>query len=276
MMPTYKLTIAYDGTNYCGWQTQDSRQSIVHSPRKKQLKTNQNTIQTEVERALEKIFKKRVFVEGSGRTDAGVHALAQTAHFKIDKPFDLLKLQNALNANLPRDIFCVRAEEEKPDFHARFCAKRKVYRYVIINMPQRPLFSSNFAAWVRFPLKVNEMRSASRHLLGGHDFKSFQATDSVVRKSQTTIYRIDIKKIRTSLSLPFLREGVWVTIDIEASGFLRNMVRNIVGTLIEVGRGKLAEGEMRTILKKKDRRFAGPCALACGLYLMDVKYGGSR
>jgi tRNA pseudouridine38-40 synthase len=274
-MPTYKLTIAYDGTNYCGWQTQDSRRLSAVS-HQKETKPRLKTIQQEIESSLQKIFNKKIKIEGSGRTDTGVHALAQTAHFKTDKPFELLKLQNALNANLPRDILCVRAEEEKPDFHARFCANRKVYRYVIINIPQRPLFSGNFAAWIRFPLKVNEMRGASRHLLGSHDFRSFQATDSVVRRSQTTIYRIDIKKIRTSLSLPFLREGVWVTIDIEASGFLRNMVRNIVGTLIEVGRGKLAKDEMRAILRKKDRRFAGPCAVACGLYLMDVKYGSSK
>ncbi|HQP91132.1 MAG TPA: tRNA pseudouridine(38-40) synthase TruA [Candidatus Omnitrophota bacterium] len=264
-MPTYKITISYDGTNYCGWQTQDSRQSSVISHQKK-------TIQSELEKALNKIFKKEIKIEGSGRTDAGVHALAQVAHFKTDKSFDVLKLKNALNANLPRDVYCLSVEVAEDGFHARFCARKKTYRYLIVNCADRPLFIKNFAAWVKDPLDIKKMRLASRCLVGKHDFKSFQASDRIDRRSETTVFSIKIKKSISNYELPFIYGLIWIIIEISASGFLRNMVRNVAGTLIEVGRGRIKPEEIKSILKNKDRKHGGPCAPAYGLYLIDVSY----
>jgi len=268
-MPTIKLTISYDGTGYCGWQTQTSRRSPAASHKLK-------TIQAEIEKALEKIFKKKIKVEGSGRTDAGVHAIAQAANFRLDEPFDLAKLPSAMNAYLPNDISVMDAREAGKDFHARFCASKKVYRYCIVNNTVRPLFVSHLSAWVRYPLDLSKMRRASRCLLGRHDFRSFQASDRVIRKSVTRVYRIDIKKSKDGGLLPFIGGLNWVVIDIEATGFLRNMVRNIVGTLLEVGRGRIKPQDVKKILKKKDRRCAGPCAPGSGLYLLDVCYDRSK
>lgn len=264
-MPTIKLTIAYVGTRYCGWQTQASRKSQASSHKFK-------TIQEEIEKALEKIFKKKIGVEASGRTDAGVHAMAQVAHFGLSEAFDLKKLPAALNSYLPSDISVLSAEEVSHRFHARFSAEKKLYRYCIVNAARRPLFVAGLAAWVRHPLDIKKMKQASRGLLGRHDFRSFQATDSKPRRSVTTIHKIAIKKVKADPIFPFLERAEWVTIDIEARGFLRNMVRNIAGTLIEVGRGRLGAKEVGLILKKKDRRHPGPCAPAQGLYLMKVRY----
>jgi tRNA pseudouridine38-40 synthase len=270
-MPTIKLNIAYDGTHYNGWQTQNRRLSSHQPPAAwvHRLKT----IQEELENALQVIFRKKIKVEGAGRTDAGVHALAQVAHFKLDRPFDITKLPLAINAYLPKDISVISAEEAGKGFHSRFCAQRKIYRYCIANSAARPLFVRHLSSWVRYPLSVAKMRRASKCLLGRHDFKSFQASDRVIRKSITHIYKIGIKKSRGSGLFPFIGVSNWVVIDIEASGFLRNMVRNIVGTLVEVGRGRIEPQDVKNILKKKDRRSAGPCAPAAGLYLMDVRYG---
>lgn len=265
-MKNIKIILAYDGTRYCGWQTQSSRQAVKASGRQVR------TIQEEIEQALGKLFKKKIEVEGSGRTDAGVHAMAQVAHFTLSEAFDLKKLPAALNAHLPSDISVLSAKEVSHRFHARFSAERKLYRYCIVNEARRPLFAAGLAAWVRHPLDVKRMKEASRCLLGRHDFRSFQASDRQPRRSVTTIRKILIKKAKADPMFPFLERAEWVTIDIEARGFLRNMVRNIVGILIEVGRGRLSAGEVGLILRKKDRRHAGPCAPAQGLYLMKVLY----
>lgn len=262
-MKNIKIVLAYDGTRYCGWQTQASRKSPSYKFK---------TIQEEIEKALEKIFKKKIGVEASGRTDAGVHAMAQVAHFALSEAFDLKKLPAALNAHLPYDISVLSAKEVSHRFHARFSVERKLYRYCIVNEARRPLFVMGLAAWVRHPLDIKKMKEASRCLLGRHDFRSFQASDRQPRRSVTTIQKILIKKAKADQIFPFLERAEWVTIDIEARGFLRNMVRNIVGTLIEVGRGRLAAEEVGLILRKKDRRHAGPCAPAQGLYLMKVWY----
>lgn len=264
-MATIKLILAYDGNRYSGWQTQNRPQSIVHGPRPK-------TIQEEIEKALEKVFKKKIRIEASGRTDAGVHAVAQVAHFALNRAFDLKKLPAALNAYLPSDILVSSAKKAPARFHARFDAEKKLYRYCVVNTAQRPLFVSGYAAWVRHPLDVKKMRRAARCLLGRHDFRSFQATDRVPRRSVTTVSKIRITRPRGCSMFPFMGRAVWILVDIEASGFLRNMVRNIVGTLIEVGRGRLDAEKIGEILRARDRRAAGPCAPAQGLYLMEVHY----
>lgn len=264
-MKNIKIVLAYDGTRYNGWQTQTSRQ-------KKNAGREQKTVQAEIERALLMLFGEKIVLEASGRTDSGVHAMAQVAHFRLEKPFDLKKLPAALNAQLPSDITVLSAKEVSHSFHARFDAEKKLYRYCIVNASRRPLFVSGLAAWVRHPLDTKSMKQASRALLGRHDFRSFQATDSKPRRSVTTVHKITIKKVKADPAFPFLERAEWVTIDIEARGFLRNMARNIVGTLIEVGRGRLAAEKVGSILKKKDRRHPGPCAPAQGLYLMKVRY----
>jgi tRNA pseudouridine38-40 synthase len=271
-MHNYKLTIAYDGTGYCGWQTQTSAQTSPASFEKRAQAPQFRTVQEEIERALRKVLGEKIRLTGSGRTDSGVHAVAQIAHFKTKKSIPLQNLMKALNGVLGRDICIREAQEVSSDFHARFSARRKIYRYCIMNTQDKPLFIRHGAAWVRHPLDVAAMRRASRFLVGRHDFKSFQASDRTERKSVTSIGRITVKSVTGPKDLPFIQEGKWIVIDVEGSGFLRSMVRNIVGTLLDVGKGKRTPQEMRSILKKKDRRFAGPCASAAGLYLMDVLY----
>lgn len=264
-MPNIKLTIEYDGARYAGWQRQNSRQSTVHRP---QIKT----IQEEIEKALQKIFQKKIPVIGSGRTDSGVHAAAQSANFRLDKAFDLRKLQKALNSLLPRDIV-LRAIEKVPlRFHARFSALSKHYRYIIVNRDMKSAFVHGLACLVRRPLDISLMRREARCLLGRHDFKSFHASDRRERSTTTTVTRLDIRKIKAQGIFPFLKGLELVVVDIEASGFLRNMVRNIVGTLIDIGLRKVKQGELERILKKRDRRRAGHCAPPQGLYLCDVRY----
>lgn len=244
-MRNIKLTIAYDGTRYAGWQIQK----------------NAKTIQGEIEKALKKIFKQKVRVIGAGRTDSGVHARAQVANFTIARPG--CATVNALNANLPEDIRVIEEKQVPLKFHARFDAKSKIYRYTILNSRIDDPFLCNY--YYKFPHELNTllMKKETKVLLGLHDFKSFQAksASSGVKSTARTIKKISIKK-----------EKDLVHIDIEANGFLHNMARNIAGTLIEVGRGYLPEGSMRKILSSKDRTKAGPTAPAKGLTLLEVKY----
>ncbi len=260
-----KLTIEYDGTNYCGWQTQKSRSPCVTPHRLK-------TIQQTIEDALAKILRKRVSLIGSGRTDSGVHAASQVANFKTDNPVPLDKLKAALNGILPFDIAVKGCEEVPLDFHSRFDVTSKTYAYHILQAPTKAAFARSHIWAVRHPLDLNLMRREARSLLGTHDFKSFQAHDRVERSSRSTIRRITIKQHKSGAVPSFFTGSHLLTIEIEASGFMRNMVRNIVGTLVEVGKGRIKKGELERILKKKDRRLAGPCAPAKGLYLLWVSY----
>jgi tRNA pseudouridine38-40 synthase len=242
-----KLTISYDGTGYKGWQ----------------LQANGRTVQEELEKAVKKVFKKHYRLHGASRTDAGVHAKAQIANFKIAPSLAIPagKIPAALNAHLPEDIAVNRTEEVSPEFHARFDAKSKHYKYYILNSRQRDPFSEKHAWRVPYKLNVSLMKREASALLGKHDFKSFQAKDKKERSSRRRILRLDVVKKK-----PF------IIIDIAADGFLYNMVRNIVGTLVDISRGYLPEGSMRRILKSKDRTQAGPTAPAKGLFLIDVKY----
>lgn len=246
-MRNIKLTIEYDGTNYAGWQIQNSHRS--------------KTIQEVIEKTLRKILQEKIKIIGSGRTDAGVHALGQVANFKTNSKIPLEKIQQALNSLLPDDIVIVKVDEAGPDFHARFDAKSKLYRYLIVNRNYPSAFLRKQSYFYPYPLDVDLMRREAKCLVGRHDFRSFQASDKIGRSSIRTVKQIKIKNSK----------GM-ITIDIEADGFLYNMVRNIVGTLVEVGRGRFSAGSTKRILSLKDRRKAGPTAPACGLCLIKVNY----
>ncbi|MFH0877978.1 MAG: tRNA pseudouridine(38-40) synthase TruA [Candidatus Omnitrophota bacterium] len=265
-MQNIKLTIAYDGTRYAGWQRQTSHDC---SPIRRHSK---RTIQEEIESVLAKIFHKKIYLIGSGRTDAGVHAAAQVANFKAATSMPMARLQKALNANLPRDIAVTDVARVPLSFHARFQAKSKIYRYLIAQSKTKAVLPKGLVWWVKYSLDVALMQKESCCLVGRHDFSSLQATDRNKRKSTTSIISLVVKKQKGPAVLPLLKDTELLSIDIRATGFLRNMVRNIVGTLIEIGRGKIPKGELRKILLKKDRAAAGPCAPACGLYLLGVNY----
>lgn len=244
-MRNIKLTISYDGTGYRGWQLQD----------------NGATIQGEIERAVRKVFSKKHRIYGASRTDAGVHAAGQVAHFKTASTIPINKIALALNARLPADIAVTRAEEASLDFHSQYDAKSKHYRYHILNSNSRDPFSEKYAWRIPYKLNVTLMKKEAAVLLGRHDFRSFQASDKKERTSVRKITGIEIKKAKNK-----------ITINIRGDGFLYNMVRNIVGTLVDISRGYLPEGSMLKILKKRDRTAAGPTAPAKGLFLLEVNY----
>ncbi len=244
-MRNIKLTIAYDGTNYSGWQFQKNGKSI----------------QEIIEKRLKKITGDKARIVGSGRTDAGVHAKAQVANFKTHSKIPLKNLQMALNTALPCDIRILDIEEMDMRFNSQHNAKTKLYRYTIMNNDFVDPFIRRFAARCFYKLDINLMREASKYLLGRHDFRSFQTKDSEEHDSIRTIKYIKIEK-----------EADLVYIYIEADGFLYNMVRNIVGTLIEIGRKKINASYIRDILAKRDRSTCGPTMPAKGLCLMKVRY----
>lgn len=239
------LTIEYDGTNYSGWQTQKNARSI----------------QSVLEAAIKRITGKKSDIISCGRTDSGVHALGHIANFKTASDIPLYKLQCGLNSVLPKDIIIKETEEVPLEFHSRFDARSKVYTYTILNRTAPAAILRGQVHHVPYKLNAGMMRREAKRLVGRHDFKSFQAADVEWRNSVRTIKRLDIKKT-----------GDIIKITIAADGFLYNMVRNIVGTLLEIGRGKFKPGSMVKILRDKDRKFAGPTAPAKGLCLMEVKY----
>jgi len=262
-MRNIKLIIEYDGTNYAGWQIQKSPQSIVHSPQTK-------TIQETIEKVLEKILQEKVKVTGSGRTDSGVHALAQTANFRTSSPLPVSKIQKALNSLLPKDISIKEAEEADKDFHSRYSAKSKTYRYFILNSETKSAFLNKYVWHIPYRLNVSLMRKEADTLSGRHDFKSFCASGSSVKTTVRTIKKISVKEA-LSPQLSALSSPA-IIIEIEANGFLYNMVRNIVGTLVEIGRGRFKERDLKKILLARNRKQAGPTAPAQGLFLAEVKY----
>jgi tRNA pseudouridine38-40 synthase len=243
-----KLEIEYDGTNYCGWQIQ-KRHQVAKS------------IQETIEKTLRKILQEKIRLIASGRTDAGIHAKGQVANFKTNSQIPLKKLQAALNSLLPQDITIKNAREVNSNFHSRFNAKSKLYRYTILNNAYRSAFLRNTAYFYPYSLNLKLMRGESKVLLGEHNFKAFQASDKKERGAVRTIKNLKISK-----------EKGLIYIDIEADGFLYNMARNIVGTLIEIGRGRFKKGDLEKILQAKDRRLAGPTAPARGLCLLRVEY----
>jgi tRNA pseudouridine38-40 synthase len=247
-MRNLKLLIEYDGTPYCGWQTQ-TRNKLKDS------------IQEILEGTLRKILQEKVKLTGSGRTDAGVHAAGQVANFKTASDIPPRKLQRALNSLLPDDIVIKGVKEVSLSFHSRYSAKSKRYRYTILNRPFSNAFSRNVVLFYPYPLDVRLMRKAAGSFVGKHDFSAFRNADKKEASSVRRVKKLTLKK-----------EGDYVHIDIEADGFLYNMVRSIAGTLLEVGRGKIKPCDVRKILRGRRRDLAGPTAPAKGLCLMAVRY----
>ena len=241
------MTIAYDGSRYSGWQRQ----------------TGQDTVQQQLESAMETIFGQHIVVHGAGRTDAGVHAFGQAAHVVLPKEFEHDRLRLALNGNLPTDI-AVRSIRSAPDgFHARFCAAGKRYVYRCVTSRVRPAVARGYYHWIRRPVDLVAMRRAGQHLVGRHDFASFANNPGYERKHGT---------VRTIQHLHLWERPWGFDLTVQGDGFLYNMVRAIAGTLQDVGTGRLDEGQVQEILASCDRRNASTTAPACGLYLLRVLY----
>jgi tRNA pseudouridine38-40 synthase len=245
-MRNIRLLIEYDGANYQGWQVQPK------GP----------TVQGMIEEKLTLITGEAIHLIGSGRTDSGVHAFGQVANFKTKSQLDVHSIQRALNSLLPPDIVIQKAEEVEEDFHARRQSKSKVYEYRILNRDLRSAFHHEYAWHIPQKLDLEEMRKATRILIGEHDFSSFRSVGSPTRTAIRRVIRAEWKRGRDGL----------IRFEIEANGFLKQMVRAIVGTLVEVGKGKIDSEEFRKILNARDRKKAGPTAPAHGLFLKEVKY----
>jgi tRNA pseudouridine38-40 synthase len=250
-MRNFKLTLAYDGAEFHGWQVQP----------------NLATVQGTLAAALERITGERVLPQGSGRTDAGVHALAQVASVALGSPIPAANLQKALNDIMPAAIRVLTVEEVPPEFHARHSVKAKTYRYRIYRGAVCPPFLARYVYHHPFPLDEEAMRRAAPLVEGEHDFTSFAAVDPE-RHSEGE----EASNIRRIHSSGFEREGEELVYRVRGNGFLHHMVRNLVGTFLLVGKGSLDEAGLRRILELRDRRAAGGTAPASGLYLASVEY----
>lgn len=250
-MKNYKMVIAYDGTRYDGWQKQGN---------------TEKTIQGKLELILEKMVGQPVEVHGSGRTDAGVHSKGQVANFHIDTKLSCEEIQNYLNMYLPKDIGVLSVTEVPERFHSRLHAVGKTYEYCIITSKVPHVFERNYVYFYEKPLDVYAMRQASLSLIGEHDFLGFCSLKKMKKSSIRTITSIEIEEIQM--------QGVQdeIRITVTGNGFLYNMVRIIVGTLIEIGAGNKKSEDIETILKTKNRQLAGMTAPASGLSLKEVYY----
>lgn len=244
-MRNIKMTIEYDGTNYCGWQIQDG------GP----------TLQETIESRLKTIAKETIKTISSGRTDAGVHALGQVINFYTKSRMDETPFLKAMNSLLPRDIAVKEVREVSLDFHARFSAKSKIYTYLILNSPLRSSFFERYAWHVPFPVDLESMKEAAKYLEGTHDFTSFRASSCGAKSP-----------IRTILDSHIITKEDLIEITFEANAFLQYMVRNIIGTLVEIGRGKIRPIDMKHLIEAKDRKKAGPTSPPQGLFLIAVHY----
>lgn len=239
------IKISYDGSKYFGWQKQAGKP----------------TIQGEIEKALEILLTHPCEVFGSGRTDAGVHALAQTAHFDMDINIPVSKLADVLNKLLPDDITIIEAKEVPTDFHARFSIKKKCYEYRVYIGKKKDPFIANYSSWIKDELDFEAMEEAKKLLIGKHNFKGFCSTATAVKDFNREIYSIEITKKKDFVYFTFV-----------GSGFLYNMVRILVGTLLDVGLGKLNLDNIKKALKTGDRQFAGVTMPPNGLYLKWTQY----
>ncbi len=264
-MRNIKLVIQYDGTKYCGWQIQHSRKARAGRPRLK-------TIQGAIEKAIERVTGEQVLLIGSGRTDAGVHALVQVANFKTSSRIEAEKIKQALNSVLAASIRIKQASDVKLDFNSQHQAHSKVYSYLILNSQAASPFLLNYAYHLRAPLDILLMKQEAKCLLGKHDFKSFCASGSKVKHTIRTIIKINVSLDGHFTVFQLNPDDKLIIITIEADGFLYNMARIIAGTLIDAGRGHLGKGDTERILKAKNRKAAGMTAPAKGLYLCEVKY----
>jgi tRNA pseudouridine38-40 synthase len=245
-MRNFKLIVEYDGAAYCGWQRQKNGVSI----------------QQILDEAIALIVCEKVTLIGSGRTDAGVHAINQVANFKSFTLLPAEKIFRGVNSVLPQDIVVKSLEEVSVDFHAQRDVQSKIYVYRICNKGLRPVLGRNYFWFIRFPLNLEMMKKAAQYLIGTHDFSCFCATGTAVKDRVRTIIGIDIQAGADGL----------IEITVEARGFLKYMVRNIVGTLTEVARGKRNPQDMKEIISSRNRNIAGVTAPACGLFLKEVKY----
>ena len=246
MIQNFKLTIEYDGSAYCGWQRQK----------------NDPTIQEEIESALYKITEQKISLKGSGRTDAGVHAYGQAASFSCNTALTSDVFLKGLNSLLPDDIVIRRCEKVTEDFHARYSAVCKTYVYRILNSMQPVAIGRQYAWHIRRPLDMNAMQEALRHIVGTHDFKAFEGAGSPRDHTIREVMAAELTKA----------DSDYLKFEIKANGFLRFMVRNLVGTLVDVGAGKLSSEDFHRILLSKDRNQAGATAPPHGLFLMQVEY----
>lgn len=244
-MKRVKLIVAYDGTNYCGWQIQ----------------INGITVEEVLNKTISELVGEPIAVIGASRTDSGVHAMGNVAVFDTESRIPAEKMSFALNQRLPEDIRIQESCEVPLDWHPRYCDTRKTYEYRILNrrfaIPTERLYSHFFY----YPLDVEKMQQAADYLVGEHDFKSFCSTRTQVENTVRTIYFLRV-----------IKEGDMIQIQINGNGFLYNMVRIIVGTLLKVGTGMYPPEHVKEILEAKDRRLAGPKAEARGLTLMEIEY----
>ncbi|MCC2646965.1 MAG: truA [Rickettsiaceae bacterium] len=245
-MPRYKITIEYVGTDFCGWQRQQTGQSI----------------QALIENAIKKFSQEEVNVIGSGRTDAGVHALGQVAHFDLVKNCEPFTVMRAINHYLKPNLIAVQdcciVDES---FHARFSAKKRHYIYRLINREGKIVIDNNRAWQIRPPLDISNMRDASQYLIGEHDFTSFRTIHCQAKSPVKTIDNIELEK-----------DGEEIKIFFSANSFLHHMVRNMTSALVYVGLNKLSPEDIKNILLAKDRSKAPPTAPAFGLYFTKVEY----
>jgi tRNA pseudouridine38-40 synthase len=287
-MRTLKLTIAYDGTRYAGWQVQDRAAELTgDSPVfagarsfPEEARAVRLTVQGTLERVLHRILQEPVRVIASGRTDAGVHALAQVAHVTTHSSRPVARLLGSVNQLLPPDIAVLRVDEVEPHFHARFQAVRKRYRYRIFTAGVVPPFIRPYVHHVRAPLNVARMRREAAALRGRHDFQAFAragagrpgASSRRGAAGATARGGAGRGTVRTITEARLMRRGEELHVELEGDGFLHTMARRIVGTLVDVGRGHLAPGTVRRMLDTGERRIGGPTAPACGLALVSVTY----
>lgn len=244
-MKRYLLTIEYDGTNFSGWQKQNGKR----------------TIQDEIEKVLENLSGHTVKLEGSGRTDAKVHALNQTAHVDLEINIPVCKLPNVLNNLLPNDICVKKVKIVRNDFHARYDIKQKTYLYKIYTGKTRSVLKENYYCYIKYNLDFSLMQECAKLLLGEHDFSAFCSSKTNSENHVRTIYDILIKK-----------KNKEIYFEVTGSGFLYNMVRIIVGTVIDVGRGFLNLEMVKKALETGDRTLTGKTLIANGLYLKQTKY----
>ncbi|HEX9917485.1 MAG TPA: tRNA pseudouridine(38-40) synthase TruA [candidate division Zixibacteria bacterium] len=243
MQRNIRLEIEYDGTNFSGWQIQPKRR----------------TVQREIENRLEKLLREKINIIGAGRTDAGVHALAQVANFKTKSKLKIENILRGLNSLLPADIVIKNIKEVDEKFHARFCAKSRVYKYRLYS--GKTALLRDFVWETGYHLNLDKMKKATRKILGKHDFSSFCVTKS---SKENNICKV--------LKALWRKKGNELVFEIEADRFLHSMVRALVGTMVDVGRGYFSISDFQKILLSKDRKKAGLTAPAKGLYLVKVKY----
>ncbi len=241
-----RLTLGYDGTNYSGWQAQ----------------LGQDSIQGKIEAALERIFQEKIRVRAAGRTDAGVHALGQVAAVQLPRPFEPAELARALNATLPPDIVILSACEAADSFDPRRDARLRIYEYRILNRPVRCAFEYRYSWLVREPLDLEAMNAAARLFIGEHDFAAFRSLGS---HEKTTVRRVEVSRWER-------RNGTHLIYRVEAGAFLRHMVRTMVATMVDVGRGRLAPQVASRLLLGRNRALAPAPAPASGLFLVEVRY----